>query len=138
MAKTKLPKTLLGVKVPKALRKARMVKQLLKNPAGRDLLVGALTAGAAAAAQSLARGLPDTRQLANGGEALAESGAEAAGATKDTVQDAALALSGAIAKLATGFRSDESTAHAKRGAGRKVSEGRSGKKKTEMAAAASQ
>ena len=55
MAKKKaaLPKKIAGVKVPRTVRKSRMLRAMLKNPMGRDLLANALVAGAGAAAAVL-------------------------------------------------------------------------------------
>lgn len=55
--KGKLPKQVMGVKIPKDLRKAG--DQLLEkanSPAGREVIAGALTMAAAAATAAVARG----------------------------------------------------------------------------------
>jgi hypothetical protein len=51
--KNRLPKRIAGVKVPKPLRKSKMLRAMMDNSAGREVLAHALTAGAAAAAAIL-------------------------------------------------------------------------------------
>ncbi len=55
--KGRLPKEVLGVKLPKELRKAgdRMIEQA-SSPQGRQAIAGALTMAAAAATAAIARG----------------------------------------------------------------------------------
>ena len=89
-----------AVKVPKVLRKSKSVDTLLNNPLGRELLAGALVAGAGAAATALAKHRPSTGQIAEAGEAVVGTGAAAASATQDAVQGAAAAIGGALRDLA--------------------------------------
>jgi hypothetical protein len=110
MAKTKLPKSVLGVKLPKTLRKSRSIKTLLNNPMGRDILAGAIVAGASAAATALARHRPSAEQLENAGEAVMDAGSDAAVVTRDAVEEAASALAGSITSLVTRVQSDGSSA----------------------------
>ena len=72
--KIKVPKRIGGLKVPKAIRKAPVVTALLNNPLGRDILAGALVAGAGAATAALARHHPSAEQLRDAGEAAASAG----------------------------------------------------------------
>jgi hypothetical protein len=74
MAKKKasLPKKVAGIRIPKGIRKSRMIRAMLKNPVGRDLLANALVAGAGAAAAVLI----EKPELASG------AGKEVAKATK--------------------------------------------------------
>ncbi|ASY58061.1 MULTISPECIES: hypothetical protein [Sinorhizobium] len=51
--KKRLPKEIAGVKIPKAWRKSKMLRSLMKTSPGRDLLAHSLTAGAGAAAAVL-------------------------------------------------------------------------------------
>ena len=53
--KAKLPKSVAGFKVPKALRKSELIEALTASPSGRQLLADALVAGAAAAVAVLAK-----------------------------------------------------------------------------------
>jgi len=47
--KNRIPKYIAGVKVPKPLRKSKMLRAMMDNSGGRDVLAHALTAGAGAA-----------------------------------------------------------------------------------------
>jgi hypothetical protein len=94
--KGKLPKTVAGVKVPKILRTSALAT-LFESPLGRQILADALIAAAGAAAAALVQNRPTGKQIANAGEAVADAGADAAAATRDTVQSAA----GAVANLVT-------------------------------------
>ena len=53
--RTKLPKTIAGFKVPKAVRKSEFVEALAASPTGRRLLADALIAAASAASAALAK-----------------------------------------------------------------------------------
>ena len=65
MAKTiKLPKKVAGYRVPKSMRKSKLLRALLNNPMGRDVLANALTAGAGAAAAVLVQ---NREEIADGG-----------------------------------------------------------------------
>jgi hypothetical protein len=94
--KSKLPKKVAGIKVPKMLRKGA-VATLFDSPRGREILADALMAAAGAAAASLVQHRPSARQVAKAGEAVVDAGTDAATATRDTVQSAA----GAVADLVT-------------------------------------
>ncbi|MDX0967309.1 hypothetical protein [Sinorhizobium medicae] len=52
--KNRIPKKIAGVKVPKPLRKSKMLRSMMASDLGRDVLAKALTAGAGAAAAVLA------------------------------------------------------------------------------------
>ena len=54
----RLPKTLWGVRIPKKLRKSKLIDWLLNDPIGRNLLADALVAAAGAAAAALTRNPP--------------------------------------------------------------------------------
>lgn len=72
-SKTKVPKTIAGVKVPKELRKAsKKLAKLAEEPVARDIALGAIAAGLAAR--------KDVRAAAK--KAAAETGAEAPEDTK--------------------------------------------------------
>ncbi len=47
--KNRIPKKIAGVKVPKPLRKSKMLRAMMDNSGGRDVLAHAFTAGAGAA-----------------------------------------------------------------------------------------
>jgi hypothetical protein len=99
--KSKLPKTIAGVKVPKALRKSGAVRRLMASPLGREILAGVMIAAAAA----LAKQLPNVRQIARAGGtgAAANSPARtAAGALVEVVSDAARNILGRSQPTGTG------------------------------------
>jgi hypothetical protein len=88
-----IPKKIAGLKVPKKLRKSKMLRGLLSSAGGREILASALTAGAAAAAAALSRNRDDVqagRGSKKGGGGLV-SGAlhDGAGAIMQVVASAA-------------------------------------------------
>src|SRR5690349_21122864 len=100
MAKLKIPKKVAGVKVPKVLRKSKSVDTLLNTPLGRELLAGALVAGAGAAASALTKHRPSAGQLSGSGTAVVQTGSAVPTATHDAVHGAASAISSALRDLA--------------------------------------
>lgn len=81
MAKKKhLPKKIAGYKVPKAIRKNRLIRTLLASDTGRDLLAKALIAGAAAAATVVAGEKEEISTAASSGK---RQGAKAVGVVGD-------------------------------------------------------
>lgn len=96
--KTKLPKSVAGLKLPKDLRKAALVEAFAATPAGRELLADALTAAAGAAAATLLRAR-DAFDRPETDEADAKPGAElaeAAGMAAEFVSAFAEAAAGAL------------------------------------------
>jgi replicative DNA helicase len=98
--RTKLPKTIAGVKVPKALRKSGGLDLLLADPQTREILADVLIAAAGAAAAALVKERPAMRQVAETGEAALAAGAEAGSAARDLVQEAASAAASVITDAA--------------------------------------
>ena len=98
-SKTKVPKTVAGVKVPKALRKSGWLDPLA-DPQTREILADVLIAAAGAAAAALVRGRPSMRQVADAGEAALGASAEAGSVARDLVQEAASATAGVITDAA--------------------------------------
>jgi hypothetical protein len=102
MAKKKaaLPKSIAGFKVPKSLRKNRLLQSLIASPFGRKVLADAIVAGAGAAATVLVRereeAIDATRTgLRKGGRSIAimgEAGESAVHAMMDVVTDAARSM----------------------------------------------
>ena len=91
MAKTekaKLPKTVAGLKVPKALRKSGVLETLVGSHAGRQILADALVAAAAAAAAALVK---DRSGPQEGGK----------GRSRTVMSDATHAAAGAVAGFIT-------------------------------------
>jgi hypothetical protein len=102
----KPPKRLMGVKVPKTLRKVSFLRWLLDHPTGRRVLGDALVAAATAAAAALAKNAPSGDQVAKGGQAVAEAASGAAGKASDLVSLAVGAFSEAIGE-ALGPKSED-------------------------------
>lgn len=83
--KTKTQTDVLGFKLPKSLRKAGWVDDLLHSDIGRVILAEALVAAAAAAAAALTRYGAQTETGAKVKKAAIKTGSEAASTTKDVV-----------------------------------------------------
>ncbi len=81
--KNRIPKKIAGVKVPKALRKSKLLGSMMASDVGRDVLAKALTAGAGAAAAVLINHPGDV-----GGTArkTTKKGAKALGLAGEAVQ----------------------------------------------------
>jgi hypothetical protein len=97
--KVKVPKTVAGFKVPKALRKSGILDTLVGTPAGRQLLADAIMAAAGAAAATLvasklsAEPEKTGRKTRAGGQSgLGEATHAAAGALASFVGEAAANL----------------------------------------------
>jgi hypothetical protein len=98
--KAKLPKTIAGVKVPKAIRTSGLLDELLNSPLGRGILAEAIVAAAGAVASVLMKKRPSANQVARASETIADTGTEAASATKDLAQTAVRAVTEAVADAA--------------------------------------
>jgi hypothetical protein len=95
MAKKKkvLPKKVAGFKVPKPLRRSRMLRSLLSSAVGREIAANALTAGAGAAATVLMREREAVADAtAAGARKGARKGARAFGIVAEAVEAAAAAM----------------------------------------------
>jgi hypothetical protein len=119
--KTKIPKTVLGMRVPKALRSAGAIASVLESPLAREILADVLVAAAGAAAAALARHRPSGADLAQAGGAAAGSAGRAAGKSRDALQDAGAALGPVLSEVARAILPGESqkTRKEKSGKGRK-------------------
>ncbi|TPK88726.1 hypothetical protein FJ934_19915 [Mesorhizobium sp. B2-4-12] len=95
--KNKIPKKVAGFRVPKAMRKSRMLRSLLSSPLGRDLLANAITAGAGAAAAVLVQ---ERGEVASAGKQLVRKTAGAAGIATEMVQSAGSAVMGVLSDAA--------------------------------------
>lgn len=89
--KAKIPKRVVGVKVPRAIRRSAILRSLLANDAGRQVLGEALLAGATAAAGILAAGNASglRRGTAKVGKIAVEAVSSATGAMADVIGSAA-------------------------------------------------
>ena len=98
--KAKLPKTIAGVTVPKAVRTSGLLDELLNSPLGREILAEAIVAAAGAVASVLMKKRPSADQVAQAGEAIVDTGAEAVAATRDLAQTAVGAVTEVVADAA--------------------------------------
>lgn len=80
-----VPKRVAGVKVPKALRRSRMLRTLLSSPVGRNMLANALTAGAGAAAAVL---IEERQEIIDAGRTGLKKGGRTIGIATEAVQSA--------------------------------------------------
>ncbi|MBM1174733.1 hypothetical protein [Microvirga arabica] len=99
-SKAKLPKTIAGVTVPKAVRTSGLLDELLNSQLGREILSEAIVAAAGAVASVLMKKRPSADQVAEAGETIVKTGAETASATKDLAQTAAGAVTEVVADAA--------------------------------------
>lgn len=98
-----LPKSVAGVKVPRAVRKSSALRTLLNSSLGREILADALLAAAGAAAAALTRTRPARAAgaaIAEAGSGTAASAGQAANVTGDLVQTAAGAVAGVVTEAA--------------------------------------
>jgi Pyruvate/2-oxoacid:ferredoxin oxidoreductase gamma subunit len=95
--KVRIPKRVFGAKVPKLLRKSKMMRSLLHSPLGRDMLANAITAAAAAAATVL---VEERETIAEAGSRGAKKGARAMGIAGEAVQSAAAAAMQVVGEAA--------------------------------------
>src|SRR5215213_1288509 len=98
--KAKRPKTIAGVKVPKAVRTSGLLDELLNSQLGREILAEALVAAAGAVASVLMKKRPSADKVAQAGGAIVDKGAEDASATKDLAQTAVGAVTEVVADAA--------------------------------------
>jgi hypothetical protein len=87
--KIALPKTVAGLKVPKSLRKSRLLRSLLASPLGRKVVADALIAGAGAAATVLMR---ERQEVAHATEAGVRKGGKGLALVTEAIESAAEAM----------------------------------------------
>jgi hypothetical protein len=115
--KSKLPKTLLGVRVPKQLRRSGAVASILASPLAREILADVLVAAAGAAATALTRNRKGGADISQTGGGAAEAGGEVGGKAKDPLQSAGGTLGTVLSEVATTLLPSEKKG--KHGKGRK-------------------
>lgn len=98
--KIKLPKKVAGYKLPKSIRKSTLLRALLNNPVGRDVLANALTAGAGAAAAVL---VGNREEIAGAGKKGAKTSVRAASLAAEAAQSAANAMIDVVRDAADSF-----------------------------------
>jgi hypothetical protein len=104
LAKNRIPKKVLGFKIPKMLRKNAVLRALLASPTGRQILGNALMAGATAAAAVLTASHSD--EIAGAGKGAVKSSKKAGNVAARAVKDAAGAMVGVISEAASSVLPD--------------------------------
>lgn len=89
--KTKIPKEVMGVKIPKSIRKSSVISGLLANKAGRQMVAAALTAAATAAAGVLVAERKEVAHAAEKGAKKTVKGASIVGEAMEQAFKAAMA-----------------------------------------------
>ena len=92
-----IPKKIAGLKVPKRVRRSRLLTSLLKNSLGREVVAKALTAGAGAAAAVL---VGERKEIADATGTGARRGAQTVALLTEAVESAAEAVMGVVADAA--------------------------------------
>lgn len=105
MAKNRIPKKIVGFRIPKTIRKNAVLKALLASPTGRKILGNALIAGATAAAAVLTATRSD--EIADAGKGAAKRGKKAGNIAARAMKDAAGAMVGVIGDAASSILPDE-------------------------------
>jgi hypothetical protein len=83
--KVKIPKDVMGMKIPKSIRNSSVINSLLANKAGRKMMAGALTAAATAAAGVL---MAERKEVAHAAEKGAKKTAKGAGIVGEALEEA--------------------------------------------------
>lgn len=83
--KVKIPKEVMGMKIPKSIRNSSVIKGMLTNKAGRQMMATALTAAATAAAGVL---LAERKEVAHAAEKGAKKTAKGAGVVGEALEAA--------------------------------------------------
>ena len=99
-----LPKRVAGLKVPKRLRKSRLLQGLLGSKLGRQIVADALVAGAGAAATVLLR---EREQAAEAADAGLRRGKASLALVTEAVESAADAVMRVVTDAARGLLPDE-------------------------------
>ena len=118
--KNPIPKKISGVKMPRTLRKSRMLRAMLGSARGRDLLGKALMAGAGAAAAVLVQ---ERDEVADAGAKGARKGARAVGVAAEALESAAGAVMSTVSDAASSLLPEKSR-NRKAAGGRNKKDGR--------------
>ena len=86
-----------GIKVPKGLRKSRVLRSLLASRLGRQVVADAIVAGAGAGAAVL---VGERREIAAGAKAGARKGGRGLAVASEAVESAASAMMDVVAEAA--------------------------------------
>ena len=98
MAKHKIPKRIMGVKIPKALRSSTLLTSLVGSHTGRQIVADALVAAAGAAAAALVAARSETVQKA--GNKAVETTEDSGAVLRDALMSAASAVTDVLGKAA--------------------------------------
>ncbi|RCS24754.1 hypothetical protein DUT91_04620 [Phyllobacterium salinisoli] len=112
-----VPKRVGGVKVPKTLRRSRMLRALLGTPLGRNVLANALTAAAAAAAAVL---VEERHEIAQTGKKGLKKSGRTMAIAGDAVQSATNAAMEVLAETAQSLLPEEARKGKKLDAGKET------------------
>jgi hypothetical protein len=113
--KATLPKRVAGIKVPKGLRRSRMLRSLLASQLGRQVVADAIVAGAAAGAAVL---VGERHEVARGARKGARKGARGLALASEAVESAAGAMLDVVAEAARSMLPEKP--RKKRGGGREA------------------
>src|SRR5687767_3648941 len=94
--KTRLPKRIVGYKVPRVLRRSSTTRFFMDTPIGREIVAEAVVAAAAAAATAMLKHRPSTAQLGADGAEMLRFGNLAVVRSSDAVEQALEALGGVV------------------------------------------
>jgi hypothetical protein len=83
--KMKIPKEVMGMKIPKSVRKSSVISSLLASKAGRQMMAAALTAAATAAAGVL---MAERKEVAHAAEKGAKKTVKGAGIAGEVMEQA--------------------------------------------------
>jgi hypothetical protein len=83
--KVKIPKEVMGMKIPKSIRNSSIISGLLANKAGRQMMAAALTAAATAAAGVL---IGERKDVAHAAEKGAKKTVKGAGIVGEAMEQA--------------------------------------------------
>ena len=102
--KNRVPKRMVGVKIPKYMRNSSLMRALLGSSLGRDILANSITAGAGAAAAVLLR---EREAVADVGGKGLRKGAHAAAMVGEAMQSAASAAVDTVGAAARSILPEE-------------------------------
>lgn len=102
--KTKIPKEIAGFKVPKSLRRSKMLKHLLSSSVGRKIVADALIAGAGAGAATL---VAEREQVTDASGKAVKRSKRTIGVVGEAIENAADAVMQVIADAARSLAPDD-------------------------------
>ncbi|WP_159717704.1 hypothetical protein [Geminicoccus flavidas] len=88
----KIPKKIAGLRIPRSIRKSKILLNFLQNPQNRQLATNMVMAAGGAMATILAQHRPSTEQVKHAAQGVGEVGSTATGLVADTVNRVAHSL----------------------------------------------